>query len=156
MNANKCYAFHMICDRTPKIDIRKLAKMVDTIPKVVDFAGERLVTTWTNTAFGGQRPWFLCPSCDRRCAIIYRIGVGPLWGCRICLNGRYISEHLSPSDRELHKAFKTRARLGQRKGGILVPFPDKPPSMHWQTYKNICRNAQALEQVILLKAQADL
>jgi hypothetical protein len=75
---------HMICDLTAQIDIRKVAKMASEIPETIHFEGERIVTTWTGTNFGGRRQWFLCPSCDRRCAIIYRRGNGPLWSCRIC------------------------------------------------------------------------
>ncbi len=146
----------MICDRTSQIDIRKLAKMVSAIPEAIDFAGERFVTTWTDTTFGGRRQWFLCPSCDRRCAIIYRKGDGPLWGCRVCMNGRYLSEHLSTNDRKLHKAIKIREMLGQREGGIMAPFPSKPKGMHWKTYNKIRGISQAIEREILLKAQAEL
>jgi len=148
--------FHMICDRTPQIDIRKLAKMVDAIPEVFDFGGERIVTTWTPNNFGGRRQWFLCPSCDRRCAIIYRRGNGPLWCCRVCGGGRYLSETQSPRQRELHKALKIRRRLGQENAGLAFPFPPKPPGMHTVTYERIREDAQAREVEILLKDFAEM
>lgn len=103
----------MICDHTAQIDIRKLPKEVRPLPDVIHFEGERIVTTWTSMHFGGHRQWFLCPSCDRRCAVIYSIGGGSLWGCRICMDGRYACEHKSPQDRRFQKAFKIRKRLGQ-------------------------------------------
>lgn len=123
----------MICDHTIQIDIRKVPKNRRPLPDLVIFEGTRFETTWTETNFGGQRQWFLCPDCGRRCAIIYRVGIEPRWGCRLCLNGHYISEHMSPTDRRLHAAFKVRERLGQTKGGIVVRFPPKPKGMHWET-----------------------
>lgn len=148
--------FHMICDLTPQIDIRNLAKMVDEIPNVFDLNGERLATTWTDTNFGGQRQWFLCPSCDRRCAIIYRRGDGRLWCCRICGGGRYITETQSPRQRKLNKALKIRRRLGQKNAALGFPFPPKPPGMHTATYEHIREDAEAREVEILLADLAEV
>lgn len=145
----------MICEHLAQIDIRKLVKKVGSIPAAFDFEGEWVATTWEETAFGGRRQWFLCPSCERRCAIIYRRGSGPLWGCRICMNGRYTSERMSPNDRKLHKAIKLRTRLGQRSGGIIAPFPPKPKGMHWKTYLALREEAEMREKEILLKAWGD-
>tara|TARA_R100000687_G_scaffold5898_3_gene5594 strand:+ start:155 stop:676 length:522 start_codon:yes stop_codon:yes gene_type:complete len=146
----------MICDRTAQIDIRKLAKLVDVIPEVFDLHGERIVTAWTTTNFGGQRQWFLCPSCDRRCAIIYRRGSGPLWCCRVCGGGRYLTELKSPKERKLHKALKIRRRLGQKNPGLLLPFPGKPRHMHTETYRCIRQGALAREGEILVQDLAEL
>lgn len=143
----------MICDHTAQIDIRTLPQKARPIPEVVHFEGERLVTTWTCTAFGGQRQWWLCPSCDRRCAILYRRGAGPLWGCRVCMGGRYASEHKSVEDRMIHKAVKIREKLGQIKGGIVAPFPQKPKAMHWKTYLRLRAQAQEIENRV---AAADM
>lgn len=148
--------FQMICDQTPQIDIRKLAKMVDAIPNVFDLHGERIVTTWTNTNFGGQRQWFLCPSCERRCAIIYRRDNAPLWCCRVCGGGRFITETQSPRQRMLHKALKIRQRLGQKNAALGFPFPPKPPRMHTVTYQRIREEAEAREVEILLADLADV
>lgn len=144
----------MICDLKTHIDIREVARKAGALPAIIDFDGERIVTTWTRTNFGGQRQWFLCPSCDRRCAIIYPRGNGPLWCCRICGNGCYLSEHMSPKDRKLHKAFKLRERLGQQKGGIIAPFPPKPKGMHTKTYDRLRENALKTEREYLLEDMA--
>ncbi len=144
----------MICDLTAQIDIREAARIVGTLPEVIDFEGERIVTTWTRTNFGGRRQWFLCPSCDRRCAIIYRRGNGPLWCCRVCGGGRYLSEGRSSKSRALHKAFKVRERLGQKKGGIIAPFPAKPKGMHNSTYERIRFEALQVERDILVEDMA--
>ena len=144
----------MICDHTAQIDIRKLPKEARPLPDVIHFEGERIVTTWTDMHFGGRRQWFLCPSCDRRCAVIYRIGGGPLWGCRICMDGRYASEHKSPQDRRFQKAFKIRKRLGQTEKNLLLPFPERPRHMHRRTYDRIRAEAKALELEIGLRGLA--
>ncbi|WP_281968591.1 hypothetical protein [Roseovarius nanhaiticus] len=145
----------MICDDTAQIDIRKLARLVPEIPEVTDFEGERIVTAWTNTNYGGRRQWFLCPSCDRRCAIIYRRGDGPLWCCRICGGGRYLSEHESPKARKLRKALKVRKQLGQRGGGLLTPFPLKPKGMHPVKYARLREHAMPSEREILIEDLAE-
>lgn len=146
----------MICDCTPQIDIRKLANLVDAIPDVFNFEGERIVTTWTPNNFGGRRQWFLCPSCDRRCAIIYRRGNGPLWCCRVCGDGRYLSETESPRQRKLQKALKIRQRLGQIDPALVLAFPTKPPGMHATTYERIREDAEARELEIVLEDLAEM
>lgn len=146
----------MICDHTIQIDIRKVPKNRRPLPDVVIFEGTRFETTWSDTNFGGRRQWFLCPDCGRRCAIIYRVGIEPRWGCRLCLNGHYISEHMSPKDRRLHAAFKVRRRLGQTKGGIVAGFPPKPEGMHWRTYHDLKHSALLNELEIIFHAQAEL
>jgi hypothetical protein len=146
----------MICDHTPKLDVRELSKFYRPLPDEFPFDDFILSTTWTETNFGGWRQWFLCPCCERRCAIIYRDGAGPRWGCRVCLKGRYLSEPMTPKDRRLHAAFKVRERLGQTKGGILVRFPPKPKGMHWRTYEKNRIAALHRESEILLHAHADL
>jgi hypothetical protein len=146
----------MICDHATRIDIRKVPRQLRPLFHGLLFEGARFETTRTETAFGGQRDWFLCPKCKRRCAIIYREGYAPRWGCRLCLKGRYRSEHMSPRDRRLHAAFKVRDRLGQTKGGIFVRFPSKPKGMHWQTYEQIRLAALHRESEILLQVRADL
>src|SRR5262245_1898981 len=31
---------------------------------------ERVGLAWTKNNFGGERPWFLCPGCARRCRVL--------------------------------------------------------------------------------------
>ncbi len=142
----------MICDSTEQIDIRKLRRLMTTVPDVFEFEGERIVTTWTKMHFGGARQWFLCPSCDRRCAIIYRVGNGPLWQCRVCGNGKYRSDSMSPHGRRLRQAIKLRNRLGQDSGGILRTFPKRPKRIHKKTYTEFMAKAIKLERQILKTA----
>jgi hypothetical protein len=46
--------------------------------------------SWTRPKFGGRRPWFLCPRCIRRVALLYLRG--ERWACRICCDLAYQSE----------------------------------------------------------------
>ena len=146
----------MICDYTAQFDIRKLAQLGCHLPDRCNFAGGVLETTWTSTNFGGRRQWFLCPACNRRCAIIYCHSKTRKMGCRICLKGRYASEHMSPEGRRLHAAFAVRRRLGQKKGGIGIPFPPKPKGMHWRTYDAIRVAAVHEELNIWFQGYADI
>lgn len=146
----------MICDQTDQIDIRKVLKSTPILPEILFFHGHEIETTWTETNFGGRRCWFLCPTCNRRCAIVYRSSrLGP-GCCRVCGKGRYISERKSPQQRKLAKAFKIRARLGQRHTGILSAFPAKPNRMHRSTYERIRTSAETLESEVLQKALRQL
>lgn len=146
---------HMICDHTDHVDIRKMARLGYRLPDVFELEGVAFATTWTETNFGGRRQWFLCPCCDRRCAIVYRHPDTLQIGCRVCLEGRYKSESQSPQDRRLSAAFALRERFGQTEGGILVAFPRKPKGMHWRTYLKIRSDALKNELEILMQADAE-
>jgi hypothetical protein len=129
----------MICDRARKVDVRKLGKVRG---ESVWVAGRLIEVTTTPCHLGGVRSWFVCPTCGRRCAILYP------HDCRLCRNGHYASELQSPLDRKLNKAFKIRGRLGQRSGGTLAPFPEKPKRMRWHTYLRLRDQGMALEREI--------
>lgn len=132
----------MICDGKARLDIRRLwCKNTDLL--VID--GVRLPIVRTPCHLGGVRNWFLCPRCERRCALLYGDG----YVCRNCAKGHYASEHASPEERKLRKAFKTRERLGQQSGGIVAPFPEKPKHMHWSTYLRIRSAAERHEMQLL-------
>jgi hypothetical protein len=87
---------------------------------------------WTGCHFGGARPWLVCPGCWHRRAVLYYAGLRLI--CRVCLDLAYPVENEDAMDRALRKAFGVRERLGQTEGGIVGPFPDRPPRMRWRTY----------------------
>jgi hypothetical protein len=91
---------------------------------------------------GGHRLWFICPSCGRRCAILYPTR------CRKCVNGRYAVELMTPHDRKISKAIELRRRLGQMSGGTIAAFPPKPKWMRWHTYLARRAKSMALETEI--------
>lgn len=86
-------------------------------------------------AFGGERPWFMCPyeHCDKRVKKLY---ITTRLGCRHCLSLSHQSKNENRSDRMARKADKIRAKLGWRLG-ILNPVEAKPKGMHDQTYRRL-------------------
>lgn len=85
----------------------------------------------TPCTYGGTRPWWLCPSCHRRVAVIY--AAGKLYACRFCHHLPYACQHESYGDRAARRADKIRRRL-RWKLGIFNPRGSKPKGMHWQTF----------------------
>lgn len=90
-----------------------------------------VLLSWTPCQYGGERPWFLCPSCRRRAAILYG---GAVFACRHCYGLAYQSQRERDYDRLAGRADKIRRRLGWPVG-ILNPTPwTKPKGMHWRTF----------------------
>lgn len=54
----------------------------------------------TNGGPGWKRPWFLCPGCDRRVAILYQ---RKYFRCRHCLGLVYPSQKVTASQRALSR-----------------------------------------------------
>lgn len=88
----------------------------------------RLVRTACH--YGGERPWFLCPCCGQRVAILYG---GEVFACRRCYRLAYPVQRESESDRAIRRADAIRMRLGWEPG-IANPRGGKPKGMHWSTY----------------------
>lgn len=88
----------------------------------------------TSCAFGGTRPWWLCPSCGRRVAVLY--GPGRLYACRHCCELAYSSQRETISDRAMRRADKIRRQLGWPIG-IGNPKGSKPRGMHWRTFERL-------------------
>jgi hypothetical protein len=97
--------------------------------------------TFTAQKLGGERRWFLCPNCSRRCAILYG---GVYFRCRQCHDLAYQSQHEAPHWRSLSQAQKLRQRLGGS-GSMGEPFPERPKGKHRKTYERICCKAAQLE-----------
>ena len=87
--------------------------------------------------FGGERVWFLCPTCYRRCAKLY---LGRQVGCRVCFDLAYESQREDCASRALRRSQSIRMRLGGSPD-LSTPFPDKPKGMHWRTYLRLCEEA---------------
>jgi hypothetical protein len=95
---------------------------------------EELVSIeWTPCNFGGWRPWFRCPSCDRRAGKLYG---GRRFLCRHCCGFAYESTRESATYRLMHRAQNIRRQLGGD-GNLLDLFPEKPKGMHWKTYERL-------------------
>ena len=107
---------------------------------------EFLPVVTTPTPFGGQRHWFCCRGCARRCRILY---FGGRFRCRLCLKARYESQYEAEPSRISSRRWRIRALLEERGGQLWHfalddGFPDKPPRMHWSTYAKLRRLDQAL------------
>lgn len=101
---------------------------------------EVITLAWTSCPFGGQRPWFVCPGCARRCGVLYASAAG--FRCRRCLALAYPSQRETPGERAARRLQAIRERLGGSPN-LLAPFPPKPPRMHWRTYERLWAQAQA-------------
>ena len=91
---------------------------------------------WTPAPYGGQRPWFLCPACTRRVALLYWFGQGVV--CRHCTRLPYASQGETPFDRSIRKVRKIRARLGVSYD-LRQPIYlwDAPRGMHMHTFERL-------------------
>ena len=89
---------------------------------------------------GGSRRWFSCPSCRRRCRLLYG---GARFRCRLCRGATYELQYENRPMRITAIRWRLRARLeerGSKLAGILGlddGFPEKPPRMHWSTYHRL-------------------
>ena len=100
---------------------------------------------WTDCHYGGARPWFLCPGCGRRVAILYgrkierdgsKIPIqNRILKCRQCHALSYPSQHEEWHERMRRRAKKIRARIGGE-------YAKKPKRMHWRTYNRLVDEAR--------------
>ena len=90
--------------------------------------------------FGGQRRYWLCPSCCRRCEIIAMASHGRGWACRRCLRLRYISQGLATADRLQRRADQLYARAGDDYGDSFVR---KRKWLRWRTFNGLMDRANA-------------
>jgi|GEM_PF-2899816 len=77
--------------------------------------------TETDCHFGGTRKWFNCPSCRRRCGVLY---VHKRIACRHCLNLAYASQYEPAADRMRRQLLKIRKVIG---AGMEIGGPFSPP-----------------------------
>lgn len=92
---------------------------------------EPVSLTWTDCNYGGHRPWFLCPKCNRRVAVLY--GAGHYFLCRHCYRITYYSRCEGAYDRLLRKERKIRKKLSPD-GSDDAPIYFKPKGMHQKTF----------------------
>ena len=88
---------------------------------------------YTTCNYGGRRPWFLCPRCGRRVAILYG---GAVYACRKCHQLAYKSQRETPGERAINRANKIRERL-KWTPGIVNGREWKPKWMHWSTFDRL-------------------
>lgn len=103
--------------------------------------------TQTHCHLGGLRHWWLCPRCDKRCAILYG---GAVFVCRKCARLHYPSQHAaSELDKAIIRAEAIRHRLGWIPG-IAHGQGAKPKGMHWETYHRLVQQHEHQSQAICI------
>jgi hypothetical protein len=116
--AEECYKLDVRSDSlraqlSQHLESEVMLKLVTTHsipgkPSIV-IQGEYLFTS-TSCRYGGVRWWFRCPTCTRRCAVLYRPTYRHRFVCRQCNHLTYTSAQ------EAHKW--DRSRLGTLAAGI--------------------------------------
>jgi hypothetical protein len=107
---------------------------------------QQIRVLWTGCHLGGERPWFLCPHCQRRVARLFN-GLGT-YHCRACVgNPPYASQTKSAQNRPHFQLCKLRLRLGGE-ASLTAPFPERPRGMHRRTYMRLKHRAELLEAQI--------
>jgi hypothetical protein len=92
---------------------------------------QRVTVVRTACHYGGARPWFLCPYCGRRVAILY------LWNvpqCRRCARLVYSSQSLDALARSWRRTGKIEARL---KGDAEEWDYTRPKGMRQATFERL-------------------
>lgn len=87
--------------------------------------------TFTACHFGGDRPWFTCPCCGRRCAI--------LWGrgrflCRSCHRVAYPSQNESIGSQAMRRIHEIRAAL-RVDSSLPLDRIRRPRYMRYERYR---------------------
>ncbi len=93
---------------------------------------------------GGTRCWWICPTCERRVAVLY--SPGRHYACRHCLQLTYASQRETADDRAARQADRVRRLLGWRVG-ILNPRGEKPKGMQWRTFAQLTARHDAYVDV---------
>lgn len=96
--------------------------------------------------YGGWRPWFTCPRCGRRVAIVY---LGSATGCRRCLRLRYPSQ----SEDFLGRSWRRTGRIARKLEREIDDFPRRPKRMRRRTYERLfeawCHEEEFRDQALV-------
>jgi len=111
---------------------------------------ERVPLVRTAQPLGGERLWFACLGCGRRCAVLYG---GCRFRCRLCVGVPYGSQREPAHDRLLRRLQAIRARLGgDEYASLAMPFPEKPKRMRRASYRRLRARAGRLERAMTAAA----
>jgi hypothetical protein len=83
----------------------------------------------TSCYFGGERWWFNCPECHRRCRILYKPYYAHVFKCRLCYNLTYQSQ-----------------QKGITKAGALIRAAIELPELRHRLYQT--RSAKERERLL--------
>jgi len=91
-------------------------------------------TVWLDTTpchFGGERSWFLCPSCQSRRDVLF--SVNGRFRCRACHDLAYTSTREDAMDRATRRIWRIQEKLGYFAGDPWH-IPPRPAGMGRRTY----------------------
>jgi hypothetical protein len=93
--------------------------------------------------YGGVRPWFLCPSCGRRCAVVYFGAPSGRYACRHCVRVAYLSQ----CDDEMGRLWRKQRKIERQLAGGAGEWNrwQKPKGMHQQTFDRLRKQIWELE-----------
>lgn len=112
--------------------------------------------TSTPCNLGGVRYWWLCPSCGRRCRVLYG---SKYFVCRKCNPGAYYETQknkdlLTRIDNELTAI---RRKLKAKKTlATTERLPDRPKGMHWRTYMRLAKRYHHLQECRMMSIGIDV
>lgn len=104
-----------------------------------------VMVDWTACHFGGTRPWWNCPCCGQRVAVLWG---GTTYACRHCQKINYESTRRAESDKPFDRANKLRKRLGWVPG-VAHGMGEQPKGMHMTTYLRLLQQYTVQAQATL-------
>ena len=99
---------------------------------------------YSDTPFGGRRAWWACPSCKRRCGVVY----GPMFVCRKCAGVDYYKSQQTggPLVTVENRLSRIRRKLGATDGATDERPPDRPKYMHHKIYARLAAEYLELQR----------
>ena len=139
-------------DDVPSVDIRTANIQQGATGAYVTCQGRACTVSvnWTPLHFGSHRPWWECPVCHGRVAIIY---FGTAVACRTCLDLAYQTNRTTKASKPFTRARNVRERLGWHTA-IAAPFGDRPRYMHWTTMARLMRELAQHTRDVMTVAMA--
>lgn len=116
----------------------------------------RVRVTSTPCNLGGVRYWWLCPSCGRRCRVLY---AGKYFVCRKCNSHAYYETQKSKDlltriDNELTTI---RRKLKAKKTlAVTTALPERPKGMHFRTFLRLAKRYNDLQYYRVLSIGIDV
>ena len=99
---------------------------------------------WTIPPFGGRRPWFICPKCNKRMGKLYKPENEHFFWCRHCWDLTYQSKKDSNDSVAvaLNKINRLKKKLrwdcgAEEAATEYSSFPVRPKGQHNRTYQKI-------------------
>lgn len=105
--------------------------------------------TETPCHYGGTRKWFVCPSCRRRCGVLY---CSQSIACRKCHGLLYESQYEAPRERMLRRLLKIRKLIGADMD-IWGPFNPPPRGMSIGRWRALIDKYKVLREEFRIESE---